>query len=62
MLKSILLGTQERVREQGKNADLLLKPLVRHYGMTEVKSFEKIEEAGYEHAITQLAGWLEQNE
>ena len=29
------------------------------FGMTEVKSFEKIVQAGYEHAITELGAWLE---
>jgi len=61
MLKATLLGTAERVREQGKRADLLLNPQVRHFGMTEVKSFEKIVEAGYDSAKSELTTWLEQN-
>ena len=59
MLKATLLGTQERVNEQGRKADLLLKPPVRRYGMTEVKSFEQIVEAGYQHAREELTRWLE---
>jgi predicted acylesterase/phospholipase RssA len=59
LLKATLLGTLERVREQGKRADILLNPPVRNFGMTEVKSFEKIVQAGYEHAITELSAWLE---
>lgn len=61
MMKSTLLGTLERVREQGKRADILLNPPVRKFGMTEVKSFEKIVQAGYEHATTELRKWIEQD-
>lgn len=59
MLKATLLGTLERVHAQGKQADILLNPPVRQFGMTEVKSFEKIMQAGYDHAITELGAWLE---
>ena len=59
MLKATLLGTLERVREQGKQADILLNPPVRRFGLMEVKSFEKIVQAGYENAITELGAWLE---
>jgi predicted acylesterase/phospholipase RssA/CRP-like cAMP-binding protein len=59
LLKATELGTLARVRELGRQADLLLKPPVRHFGMTEVKSFDKIVQAGYEHAMTELTAWLE---
>jgi predicted acylesterase/phospholipase RssA/CRP-like cAMP-binding protein len=62
MLKATLLGTIERVREQGKLADILLNPPVRQFGMTEVKSFEKIVQAGYDHAKTELGAWQERLE
>jgi predicted acylesterase/phospholipase RssA len=55
-----MLGTQERVREQGMKADILLNPPVRRYGLTEVKSFEQIVRAGYVHAKTELGDWMEQ--
>jgi NTE family protein len=58
LLKATLLGTLDRVREQGKRADILLTPPVRQFGLTEVKSFEKIVQAGYDHAITELGAWL----
>lgn len=61
MLKATLLGTLERVSEQGKQADILLTPPVRQFGMTDVRSFEKIVEAGYENAKTELTGWLERS-
>jgi predicted acylesterase/phospholipase RssA/CRP-like cAMP-binding protein len=62
MLKATMLGTQERVLEQGRKADILLTPPVRRYGMTEVKSFEKIVQAGYEHALEELTRWMEREE
>jgi len=61
MLKATLLGTMERVKEQGKQADILLNPPVRKFGMTEVKSFEKIVQAGYDHAKHELGAWLEEH-
>jgi len=62
MLKATLLGTLERVKAQGRQADILLTPPVRRFGMTEVKSFEKIVQAGYEHAKAELASWLEKSQ
>ena len=62
MLKATELGTLEKVRELGKQADLLLKPPVRNFGMTEVKSFDRIVQAGYEHAMAELPAWAEQND
>jgi predicted acylesterase/phospholipase RssA len=59
MLKATLLGTLERVREQGKQADILLTPPIKRFGLTEVKSFEKIVEAGYANAKAELADWLD---
>jgi len=62
LLKATLLGTLDRVHEQGKQADILLTPGVRQFGLTEVKSFEKIVQAGYDHGITELRAWLERLE
>jgi NTE family protein len=62
MLKATELGTLQRVQEQGKQADLLLTPPVRQFGMTEVKSFDRIVQAGYEHGMEELPKWLEQQE
>ncbi len=61
MLKATLLGTLQRVREQGAQADILLHPPVRRFGMTEVKSFEQIVQTGYEHATAELSEWLKNN-
>jgi NTE family protein len=59
LLKATELGTLERVRQLGHQADLLLRPPVRQFGMTEVRSFDRIVQAGYDHARTELAAWLE---
>ena len=57
MLKATELGTLKRVRELGEQADLLLKPPVRQFGMTAVGSFDRIVQAGYEHAMEVLPAW-----
>ena len=59
LLKATELGTLERVRQAGQQADLLLRPPVRQFGMTEVRSFDRIVQAGYEHAMAQIPVWLE---
>ena len=61
MLKATLLGTLEKVREQGQRADILLNPPVQKFGITEVKSFEKIVQAGYTHAKSELTAWLDEH-
>jgi len=59
LLKATELGTLKRVRELGEQADLLLRPSVRQFGMTEVRSFDRIVQAGYETAMAELPAWLE---
>jgi len=59
LLKATEMGTLERVRKVGAQADLLLRPPVRQFGMTEVKAFDRIVQAGYEHARKELEAWLE---
>ena len=59
MLKATELGTLHNVRAMGAQADLLLQPPVRRFGLTEVKAFDRIVEAGYEHAKTEIEAWLE---
>lgn len=60
LLKSTEIGSVIRVREQGEQADLLLNPDVRKFGMTQVGAFERIVEAGYREALEKLPGWLSQ--
>ena len=57
MLKATEIGTLQRVRAQGDAADLLVNPPVRKFGMTDVKSFDRIVNAGYEHALEQVGEW-----
>ncbi len=57
ILKATEIGTQNQVRESGKQADLLLRPPVRKFGLTEVKSFDDIVDAGYQYAKTELKKW-----
>lgn len=58
LLKATELGTLKEVRELSRQADLLLTPQVRQFGMTEVKAFDRIVAAGYEHARVELARWM----
>ncbi len=57
ILKSTEAGTQEQVRRNGAMADLLIDPQVRRFGMTDVKSFEAIVQAGYDRARELLKNW-----
>lgn len=57
-LKATEIGTQIQVRESGKKADLLLRPPVRQFGLTDVKSFEQVVEAGYQYAREELIKWM----
>jgi NTE family protein len=62
MLKATELGTLSQVTELGKQADLLLTPPVRKFGMTQIKAFDKIVQTGYEYTKEQLAVWQAQRE
>jgi predicted acylesterase/phospholipase RssA/CRP-like cAMP-binding protein len=57
LLKSIELGTIDRTESLAAQADLLITPPVRQFGMMEVQSFDAIVNAGYEEATRALAGW-----
>jgi predicted acylesterase/phospholipase RssA/CRP-like cAMP-binding protein len=57
ILKATEAGTQEEVRRHGAMADLLIDPQVRRFGMTDVKSFDQIVQAGYERASELLENW-----
>lgn len=51
------IGTLGRMRELGKRADIPLQPDVRSFGITQVKTFDQIVEAGYQCAIRDLEDW-----
>lgn len=59
ILKATEIGTQAQVRESGKQADLLLQPPVRKFGLTGVKVFDQVVETGYVHAKEALLQWLD---
>ncbi len=57
LLKSTEIGTMEKVRTLGEQADLLLRPPVSKFSFTDVRNYEKIVTAGYDYAAKQLANW-----
>ena len=58
ILKATEIGTQSQVRASGMQADLLLQPPVRQFGLTDVTAFDRIVETGYQYAKTELEKWL----
>ena len=62
LMKSAEIGTAARMREHAANADLLLRPPVSHFGLTDIKSFSEIVDAGYEHAREQIGNWMSADE
>jgi predicted acylesterase/phospholipase RssA/CRP-like cAMP-binding protein len=58
MLKATEIGTQQRVRAAGQQADLLLRPPVRQFGLTNVEAFDQIVDTGYQYAKSELQKWL----
>jgi predicted acylesterase/phospholipase RssA/CRP-like cAMP-binding protein len=61
LLKSAEIGTAAKMRELAGQADLLLQPPVTRFGLTDVRSFDKIVQAGYDDARERIAGWLDNN-
>ena len=57
LLKSTELGSLTRVQELGQRADLLLRPPVRKFGMTEVKAFDQMVDVTYHYALEELKSW-----
>lgn len=55
MLKATEIGTMERTKELCKQADLLLQPPVGGFSMTDVRAFDRIVQAGYDHTRQRLA-------
>ena len=61
-MKSVEIGTAAKVRAHAEDADLLLRPPVHHFGITDIKSFDKIVQAGYEYTREQIAHWMSRGE
>ena len=57
IMKSAETATLEEVRRHGLMADLLIDPDIKRFGMTDVKSFDKIVQVGYERAVVLLKNW-----
>jgi NTE family protein len=57
LLKSTETATLEHVHQHGALADLLIDPPVRQFGMTDVKSYDRIVQAGYQRACELLENW-----
>ncbi len=62
LMKSAEIGTAAKVRELAADADLLLRPPVHKFGLTDVDSFDAIVEAGYQDTRAQLPRWLSLDE
>ena len=57
MLKAAEIGTMAAAREAGRRADLLIRPDVSRFSLTNVKAFEAIVAAGYAAGRDALAAW-----
>lgn len=58
LLKSSELGRLERDRSKLALADLVIRPPIKRFGMTETRSYNEIVKAGYESARDALDEWL----
>jgi predicted acylesterase/phospholipase RssA len=55
MLKAAEIGTMQAAREAGRRADLLIRPDVHRFSLTDVRPFAEIVAAGYEGGRAALA-------
>jgi predicted acylesterase/phospholipase RssA/CRP-like cAMP-binding protein len=62
LMKSTEIGTLANVREQGGQADLLLRPPVSKFSLTDVRNYDSIVAVGYEHTREKLRDWAGPNE
>jgi predicted acylesterase/phospholipase RssA len=62
LMKSAEIGTAARVREMAASADLLIRPPVSEFSLTDVNSFDRIVAAGYDHAKEQFSKWMSADE
>lgn len=58
LLKATELGRLERDRDKLALADLVIRPPIKRFGMTEIRSYHDIVKAGYESARDALDQWL----
>ncbi len=57
MLKAAEIGTMAAAREAGRRADLLVRPDVSRFGLTNVAAFEAVVAAGHDAGRAALSGW-----
>lgn len=57
LLKATEIGTMAHVRAAGQRADLLIRPPVSRFSLTDVRAFDEIVKVGYEHARKVIADW-----
>ena len=54
VLKATEIGARMESTQRSQGADLLLNPPVQQFGMTNLKAFDQIVEAGYQYAAEVL--------
>jgi len=57
LLKATEIGTMADVRAAGQRADLLIRPPVARFSLTDVRSFDEIVKVGYEDAQRAITEW-----
>jgi predicted acylesterase/phospholipase RssA len=57
MLKAAEIGTMAAARAAGERADLLIRPDVSRFSLTDVTAFEAIVAAGYASGRQALSAW-----
>ena len=57
LLKATEIGTMAHVRAAGQRADLLIRPPVSRFSLTDVRAFDEIVKVGYDHARSAIADW-----
>ena len=62
LMKAAEIGTAAKVREFAAAADLLLRPPVQNFGLTDIRSFDAIVDAGYQYARQELGDWIKGEE
>ncbi len=57
LMRTTLLGSASKQNLMALQADLVIRPPLEQFGLLEFKSFDRIVEIGYKHALEQLEAW-----
>jgi predicted acylesterase/phospholipase RssA len=57
LMRTTLLGSSSKQNLMARQADLVIRPPLEEFGLLEFKSFDRIVEIGYKHALEQLEAW-----